>query len=146
MNRSQESALEGQINSCREQLRRLQSSRNDKLAAFGEDMRALVNELQRQRRQFRHLPKGPIGSMIALRDYKWSTAVEQVVKLGTLKAFVVDNQQDASRYVAIAKRVVRNGGIPDAITSPFQGSVYDVSAHVSPGYIYSTRELLWAAA
>ena len=97
-------------------------------------MRALVNELQRQRGQFRCPPKGPIGSMISLHDYKWSTAVEQVVKLGTLKAFVVDNQQDASKYMAIAKRVVRNGGIPDAITSPFQGSVYDVGPHVSSGY------------
>ena len=112
-------------------MQRLQSSRNDRLAAFGGNMRALVDELQMNRRKFRHFPKGPIGSLISLRDYKWSTAVEQVIKIGTLRAFIVDNHEDANTFKAIAKRVIRGSPIPDAITSSFSGHVYDVSQDVS---------------
>ncbi len=129
--RTRESALQGQIQTCNNQLRRLTSSRSDKLAAFGEDMRKLVNELQRRRTEFRAFPKGPIGSMIQLKDYKWSTAIEQTIKISTLKAFVLDNQQDVKTFQSIAKRCVRNGPCPDAIKSRFQGVAYDVRSNVS---------------
>lgn len=123
--------MEGQINTCQDQLKRLLSSRSDNLAAYGEDMRTLVNELQRQRGKFRHLPKGPIGSKISLQSYKWSIAVEQAIKRGTLIAFVVDNLEDAKVFKAIVQRTVRRGLIPEAIVSRFQGTVYDVRAKVS---------------
>ncbi len=129
--RAKEGSMQSQVQTCETHVRRLQSSRSDTLAAFGEDMRTLVNELQRNKRQFRKLPKGPIGSMIQVKDHKWCTAVEQVVKLNTLKAFVVDNQQDAKTFGAIARRVVRRGPIPDAITSRFQDTIYDVRRNVS---------------
>ena len=129
--RSKESGVEGQIRGCKEQLQRLHSSRNDKLAAFGANMRTLVDELYKNRQKFRHLPKGPIGSLISLKDYKWNTAIEQVVKMGILRAFAVDNHQDADTYKAIARRVMQGRPIPEAIISSFEGRVYDVSQYVS---------------
>jgi len=128
--REKERALEGYLKDCNDQLRRLRSSGSDKLMAFDSDMRALVTALERNRSKFTHPPKGPIGSLIALKDYRWSLAVEQVVKLGTLKAFVVDNQTDADTYNRIAKGACR-AFPPEVIVSRFQDSVYDVSRNVS---------------
>ena len=128
--RAKEGSMQSQVQTCETHVRRLQSSRSDTLAAFGEDMRTLVNELQRNKRQFRKLPKGPIGSMIQVKDHKWCTAVEQVFK-HTLKAFVVDNIHDLITFKAIVKRVVRRGHIPEAITSRFQDTIYDVRRNVS---------------
>ena len=129
--RGKEGNMQGQVQTCESQLRRLRSSRSDKMVAFGDDMRTLVNELQRNKRQFRKVPKGPIGSMIQVKDPKWCTAIEQVVKFNTLKVFVVDNQQDAKKFRSIAERVVRKGPIPEAIISRFQDTVYDVRRNVS---------------
>ncbi len=134
--RSKESSLRNQVQTSSDQLRRLHSSRSDNLAAFGEDMRTVVNELQHRRREFRKPPKGPIGSLIQLRDHKWTTAIEQVIKYGTLRAFVVDNRQDLKTYKSICERVLRGKRYPDAIVSRFQGSAYDVRANVSYMYIH----------
>ena len=55
------------------------------------------------------MPKGPVGSMIRLKDYKWSTAVEQVLR-GVLSCFIVDNPYDDAAFKRIASEVLRRGG------------------------------------
>ena len=119
------------IQESERQLRQLQSSRSDQLAAFGPQMRSLVDALQRNHQSFRHLPKGPIGAMVSLKNYQWSTAVEQAVKWGLLNAFVVDNEHDAATFKGIVRSVYQRGKKPECITSAFTGRVYDVGRNVS---------------
>ena len=96
-------------------------------------MRSLKEALRDNQQRFRKMPKGPVGSYIRLKDYKWSTAVEQVLK-GVLFCFVVDNAHDDAEFKKLANKVFRrgshSGNTPrvDTIISSFQvGSVSVVS-------------------
>ena len=88
-------------------------------------MRSLKEALRDNQQRFRKMPKGPVGSYIRLKDYKWSTAVEQVLK-GVLFCFVVDNPYDDAEFKRLANRVFRrgshSGNTPrvDTIISSFQ--------------------------
>lgn len=130
--RGRVSSLDSRVRDSEDQLQRLQSSRTDQLQAFGPWMRTLVESLQRNRNRFRKMPKGPVGSMICLKDYKWSTAVEQVLR-GVLSCFIVDNPYDDAAFKHIASEVLRRGGHGrvDTIICSFQVKPY-VWHHVSP--------------
>ena len=88
-------------------------------------MRSLKEALRDNQQRFRKMPKGPVGSYIRLKDYKWSTAVEQVLK-GVLFCFVVDNPYDDAEFKRLANGVFRrgshSGNTPriDTIISSFQ--------------------------
>ena len=119
------SSLDARIKDSQDQLHRLQSSRTDELQAFGPLVRSLKEALRDNQQHFRKMPKGPIESYIRLKDYKWSTAIEQVLK-GVLFCFVVDNAYDDAEFKKLANRVFRrgshSGNTPrvDTIISSFQ--------------------------
>ena len=75
------------------------------------------------------MPKGPVGSMIRLKDYKWSTAVEQVLR-GVLSCFIVDNPYDDAAFKRVASEVLRRaggrGGRVDTIICSFQVRPYGI--------------------
>ena len=134
-------SLDAHIKDSEDQLRRLQSSRTDELQAFGPLMRSLKEALRDNQQRFRKMPKGPVGSYIRLKDYKWSTAVEQVLK-GVLFCFVVDNPYDDAEFKRLANGVFRrgshSGNTPriDTIISSFQvGCPGVMSCDVS--YVYT---------
>jgi len=127
-------SLDVRIKDSEDQLRRLQSSRTDELQAFGPLMRSLKEALRDNQQRFRKMPKGPVGSYVRLKDYKWSTAVEQVLR-GVLFCFVVDNAYDDAEFKKLANRVFRrgshSGNTPrvDTIISTFQvGSAVGLSS------------------
>lgn len=129
-NHAKLSDLDSRTRSSREQLQRLESSRADQLQAYGPWMRSLVDAIHRNQGRFRRPPKGPIGAMIRLKDYKWSRAVEQVVSRNLLSAFITDNATDDALLKQIMRDVLRNNPFkPDTICSRFEGRMYDVSAH-----------------
>jgi chromosome segregation ATPase len=114
----------------RDQLKLLKSSHNNSLALFGPQMKELVELVQKNMSRFEHPPIGPLGAMIKLHDYTWSTAVEQLVK-SLLHAFVVDNHRDESVLRGLVQRVYRSGGRkPEVVKSTFQSTVYDVRRNV----------------
>ena len=119
------------VESSEKHLRRLQTSQSDRLSVFGTRMRLLVDTLQKNCRRFRYPPKGPIGAMLNLKDYRWSCAVEQAIKRSILHAFVVDNEHDAAIFKQIVRSVYSSGIKPECITSRFSDQVYDVSRNVS---------------
>ena len=131
--RSNVSTKEQSVRDCEQQLNRLRSSRQDKLAPFIQDMRKVVDALQRNADRFRYPPKGPIGAMFGLTDYRWSTAVEQVMKRPLLNAFIVDNERDRVTYYNIVNRVIPRGRFkPECIDFPFKhNTVHDIRRRVS---------------
>ena len=59
--------------------------------------------------------------MIRLKDYRWSTAVEQVVSRNLLAAFITDNATDDAVLKQIMRDVLRNNHFkPDTICSRFE--------------------------
>ena len=80
-----------------------------------------VRPYPRNQGRFRRPPKGPIGAMIRLKDYKWSRAVEQVVSRNLLSAFITDNATDDALLKQIMRDVLRNNPFkPDTICSRFE--------------------------
>ena len=120
--------LADDVSKCEEEIRRLQSSRKDRLEAFGQWMPRLVAALQQNQSRFRKLPKGPIGALMKLKDYRWATAVEQVVGYRNLISFVCDNHDDEvilRRLVNENTRDVR-GPRPDIIVTRFTVMFYSL--------------------
>ena len=133
--RSVLSEKEHTVRDCEQKLSRLKSSRQDKLAPFHPDMRKVVNALERNAHRFRCFPKGPIGreDIIRLTDYKWSVAVEQVMKRQLLHGFIVDNEHDRATYYDIVNKLIPRGNFkPECIDFPFgHNQVHDISRRVS---------------
>ena len=106
---------------CEEEIRRLQSSRRDRLEAFGHWMPRLVAALQQNMSRFRKPPMGPIGALIKLKDYRWATAIEQVIGYRNLISFICDSYDDEvvlRRIINENTRDVR-GPRPDIIVTRF---------------------------
>lgn len=113
-------------------VKRLKSSHNDRLAMFGQQMKMLVDAVQKSASRFNRPPIGPLGAMIRLQDYTWATAVEQLVKRAALHSFVVDNHRDEATLRGIIRSVYGGGGFkPEVIVSSFQSTAYDVRKNVS---------------
>ena len=119
---------------CEEKLHRLRSGQQDKLAPFHPNTRKVFEALQRNADKFSHPPKGPIGreDVLRLKDYRWSTAVEQVMGFSLLNAFVVDNERDRDVFKSIMNRVIPKGQFkPECIDLPFScNRVHDISRKV----------------
>ena len=122
------------VHECEQKLYRLKSNRQDRLAPFHESTRKVAEALQKNAHRFRHPPKGPIGreDILRLKDYRWSTAVEQVVKYQLLNAFIVDNEHDRVTFNGIVNRTIPRGNIkPECIDFPFSHTqVHDISRRV----------------
>ncbi len=120
--RGQLREVESVLKSSQERLRDLQSSRNDKLLAFGAWMRPLVNAIAQNRHHFRRQPKGPIGALIGLRDYRWAQCVETIIGKRLLYSFITDNLEDDRTLKNLMKHVLRDWRAfpPDTIISRFE--------------------------
>lgn len=114
---------------CEEEVRRLRSSQKDRLEAFGHWMPRLVSLIQQNQSHFRKLPKGPIGALIKLKDYRWTTAIEQVIGYRNLMSFICDNHDDEATLKRLINENTRDvrGPRPDIIVARFTGRAYDVS-------------------
>ena len=114
------------IKASEEHIHQLQSSRNDQLQVFGPWMRSLVDAIARNKHRFRKLPKGPIGSLIGLKDYHWARSIEAVLGRRLLNSFITDNQYDDQALKKLMKEVITDGRIfkPDTIQNRFEVCIY----------------------
>lgn len=104
----------------------LESSRSNRLRRFGEHMPALRNAIEQahQRGQFRHIPRGPLGFLISLRDPEQALAIELCLK-SLMSAFTCDNHEDEKVLQGLMARVYPSGRRPTIITSSFLPRVHD---------------------
>lgn len=120
---------------CEQKLHRLKSNTQGRLAQFHPDMKKIVDALERNAHRFSHPPKGPIGrdDILHLKDYKWSMAVEQVLRKQLMHAFVVNNERDRVTFYNIVNQVIPKGRPkPECIDFPFRhNQVHDISRRVS---------------
>ena len=151
--RSSVSQTEKGLRECNESLQRLTSSDNP-LSGFGQWMTDLVQTLHQNKRQFKHLPKGPIGkyyikhfihttqdsctnmncrisliigSLIKIKDQQWCFAIECAIGFGNLCGFLVDNHEDEFKFKSLARQVIhRHPGkrVPTCFKSKFLVSYY----------------------
>ncbi|KAB0804136.1 hypothetical protein PPYR_01106 [Photinus pyralis] len=99
---------------------------SDVLSLYGSDMPRIVQAIKQAESQFTHVPRGPLGSYITLKDKKWAVAVEGFLTTGLLRAFAVDNKRDNELLMKILQRTCSGGQKPMVITGKFFFQVHDV--------------------
>eukprot|EP00088_Acartia_fossae_P015810 TRINITY_DN1875_c0_g1_i1.p1 TRINITY_DN1875_c0_g1~~TRINITY_DN1875_c0_g1_i1.p1 ORF type:complete len:1073 (-),score=346.26 TRINITY_DN1875_c0_g1_i1:598-3816(-) len=111
------------------ELHQLESGEKNKLAAFGGSwMPRLVAEINRNARQFRRKPIGPLGALITIKDGVEKSVVTAIeVELGPLMlAFCCDNHKDQQTlYNMITNLNIKQR--PTIITCEFSDQFHDVS-------------------
>ena len=75
-------------------------------------MISLVNAIKGNRHRFRQQPMGPLGSMVTIKDQKWTIAIQKCIGIGNLHAFVVDNANDGAILGQIMKDVFQHEKAP----------------------------------
>ena len=111
--REQNDSLIGSIRDCRNSISKLQSSGGHNLDIFGGRwMVSLTNAIQSNRRRFQKQPMGPLGSMITIKDQRWTIPIQKCIGIGNLHAFVVDNNNDAAVLRQIMKEVFQRERVP----------------------------------
>ncbi|KAI2667272.1 Structural maintenance of chromosomes protein 6 [Labeo rohita] len=119
--------LQRAMESKQRNLAAMESSRDNRLCRFGEQMPALLRAIDEAHRrgQFRQKPVGPLGFCIRLRDPELGLAVECCLK-ALMLAFCCDNHADERELQKIMSRHFQHGRRPQIIVSQFTNTVYDV--------------------
>ncbi|KAL1420022.1 hypothetical protein MTO96_024696 [Rhipicephalus appendiculatus] len=117
-------------------IQNLEASKKNSLQRFGRHVPALLREIDIavSKGRFKKRPKGPLGSLIKLKDQRWDLATECCLG-GVLFAFLVDNDQDAKTLRQIMSKVMGAERKPSIITSSFMGTVYNYK----PKAMHSSR-------
>lgn len=74
-------------------LRSLKNKQSDKLRAFGENFSSIMKDISASNKFSGHLPIGPIGSHITLKDPVWGSVLETILSR-VLTGFIVENHDD----------------------------------------------------
>ncbi|KAI4467367.1 structural maintenance of chromosomes 56 smc5 smc6 [Holotrichia oblita] len=112
-----------------DQINTLKSESNS-LIVYGRDMPEIVNAIHRNEKKFTHLPRGPLGAFINIRDKKWDVAIEGYIGTGLLRSFTVDNKKDNAILMEIFNRHCTSGQKPMVITSKFFNRVHNIVSNL----------------
>ncbi|GJQ78528.1 hypothetical protein Trydic_g11642 [Trypoxylus dichotomus] len=96
------------------------------LVVYGKEMPEIVKAIRQNKNKFTHLPRGPLGASINIRDKKWDVAIEGFLGAGLLRAFTVDNKKDNALLMEIFNQHCGSGHKPLVITSKFFNKVHDI--------------------
>lgn len=103
----------------RNSLNAIKNESNNSLVLYGREMPRVKQLIEENRQKFQHLPRGPFGSYIKLKDKKWAVAVESHLGAGLLSSFTVDNAKDGGVLNNILNSVYDPRSRPSVITSRF---------------------------
>ncbi|XP_973544.4 structural maintenance of chromosomes protein 6 [Tribolium castaneum] len=124
------SQLDHQINNEKSSLNALQNESGNTLLLYGRDIPRVKQLIEQNKSRFKHMPRGPLGSYIKLKDKKWAVAVESYLTPGLLGSFAVDNPSDNQLLVQIFNQVWSSGPKPTIITSQFFSQKHDVTKNL----------------
>ena len=121
-------------------------SNKSKLLLFGFKMPEFVSRIEQAyaQKQFRKMPRGPIGSCITLKDKTCAVAVEHALR-SVIHCFVVDSYHDEKILEQLRNTVFYDYdcSLVKIYTMKFSEHMYDVSNHkvIHPVY-FSVLDLL----
>ncbi|KAF5280331.1 hypothetical protein FQR65_LT03140 [Abscondita terminalis] len=121
--------IDSQIESTNAQLNELKENTNV-MSLYGRDVPRIIEAIQKEKNKFTHLPRGPLGSYLTLKDKKWVVAVEGFLSPSLLRAFAVDNRKDNELLLRIFEKICRPDQKPMVIISKFFFQTHDVSPHL----------------
>lgn len=100
-------------------LNALKNESENTLLLYGYDIPKVKQMIEKYKNKFSHVPRGPLGNYIKLKEKKWAIAVESFLTSGLLGSFIVNNVQDNALLTQIFNQVWTSGKKPTIITSAF---------------------------
>jgi len=134
--REQNESLAGSIRECRNSISKLSSGSSHKLDIFGRWMVTLVSAIKGNSGRFQKQPMGPLGSMITIKNQRWTMPIQKCVGIGNLCAFIVDNNNDAAILRQIMKDVFHRERAPFKFMPMIIQYHYTVSKIIIFVYVY----------
>lgn len=124
--KTEESDLNQRKRAVNAAIQSLRTSKVNNLQRYGRHIPALHKEIENavRRGDFRKPPKGPLGSLLKLKDQRFDLATECCLK-GLLYTFVVDNNQDARVLLRLMDKVMPQEDRPTVVTSSYLGKTYN---------------------
>ena len=90
------------VQACDNAINQARRSQTDPLAAYGHNIRAVIDAIQREN-WIGSKPVGPLGRFMTLKDPRWSSTIESVVG-AQLNGFVCSDSRDRPRLGNLLKR------------------------------------------
>ena len=123
---NQKSREQAEVKKFSAQIRQMEGSTKDALAVYGPSMSRMIARIDNmyKKKQFKELPRGPLGQYIEVPETNFKSAVENI--LGTiLTSFYVSCDQDRMQLSKVFKEFPEFDRL-QIITGQFQKKVYDV--------------------
>lgn len=123
---NQKSREQTEVQKCSTQIRQMEGSTKDALAVYGPSMSRMIARIESmyKKKQFKELPRGPLGQYIEVPETNFKSAVENI--LGPiLTSFYVCCDQDRLQLSKIFREFPEFDRL-QIITGQFQKRVYDV--------------------
>lgn len=119
------SSSENHLSKINSELTTLKRSQHDKLGYFGEKIKKLLEEIEKNKDKFNKLPIGPIGLLLTIKDKSWGYPTELFLG-GNLHSFILDSTKDSEVLKDLCKKLSMNP--PSMVVSKFASKVYDIKS------------------
>ncbi|VDN30425.1 unnamed protein product, partial [Cylicostephanus goldi] len=115
----------GRMRDLQEELHRAEITTKNAVMRFGENIPSILEVMNANSHKFEHLPRGPIGMYMKLRDRKWTFAVEEATRR-LLTSFVFHSKRDHQTFERLMRANRIPGALPNAIFTKFTTPPHDV--------------------
>ncbi|KAK6019473.1 hypothetical protein OSTOST_14891 [Ostertagia ostertagi] len=106
--------IPGKIRELEQEIHRSEMTANNALMRFGENVPRILEVMNANAERFEHVPKGPIGMHIKVRDRRWAFAIEEATRR-LLTSFVFNSKRDHQIFERLMKNNRISGALPNAI-------------------------------
>ncbi|KAL6736841.1 hypothetical protein Aduo_007146 [Ancylostoma duodenale] len=120
--------VSGQMRELEQELHRSEITAKNAVMRFGENIPKILEIMNANSDKFEHVPRGPIGMYMKLRDRKWTFAVEEATRR-LLTSFVFHSKRDHQTFERMMKANRVAGALPNAIFTRFTTPPHDVRAN-----------------
>ncbi|EPB66184.1 hypothetical protein ANCCEY_14725 [Ancylostoma ceylanicum] len=117
-----------QVNELEQELHRSEITAKNAVMRFGESIPKILEIMNANADKFEHVPRGPIGMYMKLRDRKWTFAVEEATRR-LLTSFVFHSKRDHQTFERMMRANRVTGALPNAIFTRFTTPPHDVRAN-----------------
>ncbi|EYC23319.1 hypothetical protein Y032_0015g2587 [Ancylostoma ceylanicum] len=117
-----------QVNELEQELHRSEITAKNAVMRFGENIPKILEIMNANADKFEHVPRGPIGMYMKLRDRKWTFAVEEATRR-LLTSFVFHSKRDHQTFERMMRANRVTGALPNAIFTRFTTPPHDVRAN-----------------
>lgn len=101
-------SFDKEISEYQNSIQQQRNQNHSHLAAFGRDMEAILQDIDKNSRLFKEKPIGPIGRYVALKIPVWGSILNQQLS-NTLQAFAVSCDEDKNVLFNILKKYGQQG-------------------------------------